>query len=630
MVDATVPDTLENSMRNFLLSTSACEAQRALSWRARLSKVLPPSLLDGRCARAAHARGADAHTALALAGHDLRTPTHSIQASAMLLAQNAEVSADGDAQALIKHIECSCSLLNTMVSNVLKLKQMQRGTAVSLACRGFDPRSVIVAATANAQSLFPTRRVALVGDEEGSRTCAGAPAVALPAAVFGDEDKLGECITNMLLTALRLSSWEAEGSVQLFASCEDAASYGDGRMVLRVSADVPGRPLTRKECNVLLTPFGLAPSDKGGGTGLALHVARGTAQAMGGDLKLEPRGGAEGGTRIAMHVQLLATASAAASLGAPPPSESQSPSASSAPSSPSTPTQQLEAAPRCAAPELTSRMLECLMTTSDDVFSVCQADGQRIVYVSPNVERVSGGRTAAGLIGRPLSELVHPDDRSALVTALTAAFASEQKPVLLHYRRLVADGGSVATEAAGCMSDGLLFLVCRDVRARMATEAALRAFALATSHDLREPCNSVLVSTSLLQRRACVAASADCRFLVGAICSACGLLLGIVTNVLTARQLEAGALTLNHVLFSPAELIDAVLQACRSGCNTASMAGIAWERGLGDLVPAVVEGDRDRLAQVLQNLVRERLRASFPRCAQTDIEPDRTRRSATL
>jgi hypothetical protein len=221
------------------------------------------------------------------------------------------------------------------------------------------------------------------------------------------------------------------------------------------------------------------------------------------------------------------------------------------------------------------------------------------------VERLTG-RTAAGLIGGWLSDLVHPEDRGALVAALTAVFASEEKAVLLHYRRLMADGGCAATEAAGCVSDGLLFLVSRDVRARMATEAALRAFALATSHDLREPCNAVLVSTSLLQRRPCVAASADCRFLVGAICSACGLLLGIVTNVLTARQLEAGALTLNHVLFSPAELIDAVLQACRSGCNTASMAGIAWERGLGDHVPAVVEGDRDRLAQVLQNLVRER------------------------
>ena len=92
-----------------------------------------------------------------------------------------------------------------------------------------------------------------------------------------------------------------------------------------------------------------------------------------------------------------------------------------------------------------------------------------------------------------------------------------------------------------CKGD-LLFLVCRDTRTRTSVEVALRAFTLATSHDMREPCNTILVSAAVLGRRACVAAPAgatgseqqadavpsetDAHALVTAIRGACGLLLG--------------------------------------------------------------------------------------------------------
>jgi hypothetical protein len=36
-------------------------------------------------------------------------------------------------------------------------------------------------------------------------------------------------------------------------------------------------------------------------------------------------------------------------------------------------------------------------------------------------------------------------------------------------------------------------------------ELALRAFTLATTHDVRECCNAVLVSSAMLERRACTA-----------------------------------------------------------------------------------------------------------------------------
>jgi hypothetical protein len=386
---------------------------------------------------------------------------------------------------------------------------------------------------------------------------------------------------------------------------------------------VLGRPLTDAECAALLQPFGLAPQDKGGGSGLALHVARGVAGAMDGDVWIEPRGGLSGGTRISLRVQLRA-APRGVPLGASPSHDAPQrllPSKRSSP--PPTPQAQrrqapLETPPSSPPPELqlTSRMLECLMHTSDDLFTVCELvqpapdapppPQLRAAYLSPNAMRVLG-REAEDLLTRDLlTELLPaPEDRAVLAAAACAAAAGEHKQQLLvpHVRMAAAGGGTMACEVAGCASNGALYLVIRDVRARTAAEAALRAFVLATSHDLREPCNAVLVAASLLERRGCVASSSEARFLVAAIRSSCSLLLGIVVNVLTARQLETGALTLNRVVFDPTELIEDVLQACGAARPTRA-GGITWARALGDYLPRLLEGDRDRVAQTLQNLVR--------------------------
>lgn len=150
---------------------------------------------------------------------------------------------------------------------------------------------------------------------------------------------------------------------------------------------------------------------------------------------------------------------------------------------------------------------------------------------------------------------------------------------------------------------------------------------------MRELCNTILVATAVLERRACVAAAAaeelaavtlaaapgnvlpplDARALVACIRSACNLLLGIVGNVLIAPQMEAGKLTLQCDVFSPMRLVEDVLQACRLGCAAAAAAvggaGIELEAATAagcEALPSMVEGDRNRVAQVVQNLVRAR------------------------
>ena len=62
-------------------------------------------------------------------------------------------------------------------------------------------------------------------------------------------------------------------------------------------------------------------------------------------------------------------------------------------------------------------------------------------------------------------------------------------------------------------------------------------------------------------------------------------------------------------MFSPARLVADVLQACRMGCAAGAEGGTGIELestcGTGDeSLPPMVEADRDRIAQVLQNLAR--------------------------
>ncbi len=79
--------------------------------------------------------------------------------------------------------------------------------------------------------------------------------------------------------------------------------------------------------------------------------------------------------------------------------------------------------------------------------------------------------------------------------------------------------------------------------------------------------------------------------------------------------MEAGELTLQRAVFSPARLVAEVMQACRLGCAAVAAAtgggGIELDTACGaggEPLPPLVEADRNRIAQVLQNLVRAALR----------------------
>jgi signal transduction histidine kinase len=610
--------------------------------------------------------------------HDLRTPACSIQSASSLLAAFPAVAADAEACALLHGVDAACAVLLRSVTNVLSLRMLQRNGALPLA----PPKPTELRACV-------ARSVALVCGFLGDPPRVAWAESALPASVLVDAPALEACIQNVLLAAVRLGAFvQSRGPVRLSVATQYAPPRADSvelnisakrtqpgsdehvtvteeypnTFLLLITADTPGRPLSRDEIERMLAPCGMVPADKGGGTGLALYIARGIARALGGDLEVESD--REEGTHISLCIPL-----AKAKWGMlPPPSPAPPPAETAAEALAAD-----EDAPQCtpAVDELalTTSMFTSLLTNSADVFAICRiTPGEAVEQGAPpplitNVEYVSPAASRGVAfctqlhVGQALHEVCVPEERRAFDAAVERAYrgsasdagADDAGLLFFVHRCVTPSGGSAWCHTSGVVDGDQLLLVCRDVRARKSVELALRAFALATTHDVRECCNAVLVATALLERRPCAAAGAtssppaassstaaacaaplDAHFLVSCIRAACGLILGIVGNVLTAPEVERGALTLTRDTFSPRDVICDVLQACRLGYAAATAAGGSivleegeetdadagegMDAGISLTTQSLVEADRNRIAQVTQNLVRARCLQALVAC----------------
>jgi PAS domain S-box-containing protein len=137
-------------------------------------------------------------------------------------------------------------------------------------------------------------------------------------------------------------------------------------------------------------------------------------------------------------------------------------------------------------------------------------------------------------------------------------------------------------------------------RARRAAERANRSksdFLAAMSHEVRTPMNGVmgtlalLLDTDLSAEQRAYAETAE----------RCGRdLLAIVNDILDISRIEAGMLRLDRVPFRPAEVVHGVLDLFAA---TAAEKGIGLAAAIDRAVPEAVEGDPQRLRQVLTNLV---------------------------
>ncbi len=158
----------------------------------------------------------------------------------------------------------------------------------------------------------------------------------------------------------------------------------------------------------------------------------------------------------------------------------------------------------------------------------------------------------------------------------------------------------VAHQAAMAVDNARLFS-----RAREAVVARDRLLAV-VSHDLRDPLNSIVLSTRLLEEDALdpelrMRSAASMR-------RAAERANRLIGDLLDAAQIESGNLAVEREPIEAAALVDEAALAFREAAAESSVelrAEVAGPLGL-------VSGDRDRIGQVFSNLLRNALKAASP------------------
>lgn len=147
--------------------------------------------------------------------------------------------------------------------------------------------------------------------------------------------------------------------------------------------------------------------------------------------------------------------------------------------------------------------------------------------------------------------------------------------------------------------------IVRDVTIHKEAEKAVSEFYSITSHELRTPLSAVKGVLSLLDNNVVSAASEQGRELIKMARSSCDRLVRLVNDILDLRRIEAGSIYLDKTLVSSSELLFFALNDIKVLARESDVSIDLQENTTG-----FVLGDKDRLTQVLTNLLSNALKYS--------------------
>jgi len=243
--------------------------------------------------------------------------------------------------------------------------------------------------------------------------------------------------------------------------------------------------------------------------------------------------------------------------------------------------------------------------------------GDRIRYANPAARALLGD--GEPLLGEPVQDFVHPDDRRLLIGDLRAMLAGAGRPAPREVRLRSRSGEPILAEVLSQRvqfhGEGAVASVGRDIRARRARAAevrlgdradAVRTLVAGLSHELQNPLSYVMANVEFASEQVAELAAAG---VAGLDEMAAGLedaregarrMRRIIKPLRTYARAEPGA-------FAPvdlAEVIGAVLDRLRGAAPDAA-ALVQWDRARLPLV----RGGNEQLTLVVQSLLENALQA---------------------
>lgn len=212
------------------------------------------------------------------------------------------------------------------------------------------------------------------------------------------------------------------------------------------------------------------------------------------------------------------------------------------------------------------------------------------------------------------AEHVHPDDLPEVMKSVRMHL-EEKLPYEVEFRMRNKAGAWSWFSARGQAiwdDDGKPYRMAgsqRDITDRKQAEQNVNEFFSTVSHELRTPLSAVKGSLRLIEGGLAGKISKEARELLDIALSSCERLIRLVNDILDLRKIEAGKVELRFRKVNSVELIDDVLQQLSS---YADAHGIVLSHE--NQKPIILDADRDRLVQVLTNLVGNSIKFSRKGC----------------
>ena len=229
----------------------------------------------GELARVSNARRAQLETTraqlLAMLGHDLRDPLHSINMAGMVL----EKTVAGDKSGTLgRRIQSSSNRMQRMIGQVLDMSRIDRGLELGVALGPADLAALVQDMVEEAQLAYPTIVYELRIDD--------------PAVVKADSGRLGQVLSNLLSNARHHGEPNQPIEIRLHRQ--------DGQAAIGIAN--AGAPIPPELEAGLFNPFkrsSLNNPRNRTGMGLGLYIAQQIVREHGGEIAYRHEAGAAGG-----------------------------------------------------------------------------------------------------------------------------------------------------------------------------------------------------------------------------------------------------------------------------------------------------------------------------------------------
>lgn len=266
--------------------------------------------------------------------------------------------------------------------------------------------------------------------------------------------------------------------------------------------------------------------------------------------------------------------------------------------------------------------LSAVLTCMTEGLCKINTDGH-IIFLNAAAEAILG-LSFAEARGLEFHELVHltegngQDDccgSQASLCMLLRTVASPTSHLKIEDHFFTRGAGLIPVEfsSSPLVLQGLLVgsVICfRDIRDQKIAEQRVKEFYSAVSHELRTPLTSINGSLSLMENGVVGPIDEDALDLVKVARESCDRLLRLISDLLDIKKIEEGQMELKPSILDPVELMETCKNSME-GYAVQSQIRLVFDH-LADIATPRIKGDRDRILQVLLNLVSNAVKFSPP------------------